>query len=62
MSSAELRVVRLVAQGLTNREAADRLFLSTWTVGTHLKHIFGKVGVTSRVELTRAAVERGLAK
>jgi DNA-binding NarL/FixJ family response regulator/tetratricopeptide (TPR) repeat protein len=62
LSSAELRVVRHVALGLTNREVADRLFLSTWTVGTHLKHIFGKVGVTSRVELTRAAVERGLAK
>jgi DNA-binding NarL/FixJ family response regulator len=60
VSSAELRVVRLVAQGLTNRQVAERLYLSTYTVGTHLKHVFDKVGITSRVELTRLAVERGL--
>src|SRR5205807_708853 len=59
VSSAELRVVRLVAQGLTNRQVAERLYLSTYTVGTHLKHVFDKVGITSRVELTRLAVERG---
>jgi DNA-binding CsgD family transcriptional regulator len=60
LSSAELRVVRLVAQGLTNRQVAERLYLSTYTVGTHLKHVFDKIGVTSRVELTRLAVERRL--
>jgi DNA-binding CsgD family transcriptional regulator len=58
LTPAELRVVRLVAQGLTNRQVAERLFLSTYTVGTHLKHAFDKLGVTSRVELTRLAVER----
>jgi DNA-binding CsgD family transcriptional regulator/tetratricopeptide (TPR) repeat protein len=61
VSSAELRVVRLVAEGLTNREIAGRLFISAWTVGTHLKHVFAKLGVASRVELTRVTVERGLA-
>lgn len=60
LSSAELRVVRLVAQGLTNRQVAERLYLSTYTVGTHLKHVFDKNGLTSRVELTRLAVERRL--
>jgi DNA-binding CsgD family transcriptional regulator len=60
VSSAELRVVRLVAQGHTNRQVAERLYLSTYTVGTHLKHVFDKVGITSRVELTRLAVEHGL--
>ncbi len=60
LGSAELRVVRLVAQGLTNRQVAERLYLSTYTVGTHLKHVFDKIGVTSRVELTRLAVERRL--
>jgi DNA-binding CsgD family transcriptional regulator len=59
LTSAELRVVRLVAQGLTNREVGERLYVSTYTVGTHLKHAFDKVGVSSRVELTRLAIERG---
>ena len=59
LTSAELRVVRLVALGLTNREVAERLYVSTYTVGTHLKHAFDKVGVSSRVELTRLAMERG---
>jgi DNA-binding CsgD family transcriptional regulator len=58
LTTAELRVVRLVAQGLTNREVAERLYVSTYTVGTHLKHAFDKVNVSSRVELTRLAVER----
>jgi DNA-binding CsgD family transcriptional regulator/tetratricopeptide (TPR) repeat protein len=61
LTSAELRVVALVAQGLTNREVAERLYISSYTVGTHLKHAFEKVGVNSRVELTRMAVERGSA-
>ena len=59
---AELRVVRLVARGLTNRQIAERLYLSTYTVGTHLKHVFDKVGITSRVALTRLAVEHGLGR
>jgi DNA-binding CsgD family transcriptional regulator len=59
LTSAELRVVRLVAQGLTNREVAERLYVSSYTVGTHLKHAFEKVGVSSRVDLTRLAMKRG---
>jgi DNA-binding CsgD family transcriptional regulator len=58
LTSAELRVVRLVAQGLTNRQVAERLYVSSYTVGTHLKHAFDKVAVNSRVELTRLAMER----
>jgi DNA-directed RNA polymerase specialized sigma24 family protein len=38
-----------------NRQIGERLFLSTYTVATHLKHVFDKVGVSSRVELTPAA-------
>ena len=56
LTSAELRVVSLAAQGLTNRQIGERLFLSTYTVATHLKHVFDKVGVSSRVELTRLAI------
>lgn len=53
LSDSELRVVRLVAEGLTNREVASRLFLSPHTVDSHLRHSFTKLGVNSRVELTR---------
>ncbi|HEY2762893.1 MAG TPA: AAA family ATPase [Pseudonocardiaceae bacterium] len=53
LTESELRVVRLIAQGLTNRETASRLFLSPHTVDSHLRHSFTKLGVNSRVELTR---------
>jgi DNA-binding CsgD family transcriptional regulator len=53
-------VVSLVAQGATNREVADRLYLSTYTVNSHLRHVFAKLGIRSRVELARLAAERGV--
>jgi ATP/maltotriose-dependent transcriptional regulator MalT len=53
LTESELRVVRLVARGLTNREVASRLFLSPHTVDSHLRHSFTKLGLNSRVELTR---------
>lgn len=53
LTSSELRVARLVAEGLTNREVANRLYLSPHTVDSHLRHSFNKLGVSSRVELTR---------
>jgi DNA-binding CsgD family transcriptional regulator len=55
LTSAELEVARLVAQGLTNRAVAERLFVSPHTVNTHLRHIFVKLGINSRVELARLA-------
>ncbi|RKR90392.1 regulatory LuxR family protein [Micromonospora pisi] len=57
LTEAELRVVRLVAQGMSNRATAARLFLSPHTVDTHLRHAFAKLGVSSRVELTRRVLE-----
>jgi DNA-binding CsgD family transcriptional regulator len=53
LTAAELAVARLVAEGLTNREVADRLFLSPHTVNSHLRHMFTKLGIHSRVELVR---------
>jgi DNA-binding CsgD family transcriptional regulator len=53
LTEAELRVVRLVADGLTNRQIAHQLFLSPHTVDSHLRHSFAKLGVNSRVELTK---------
>jgi DNA-binding CsgD family transcriptional regulator len=55
LTGAERRVAHLVAEGLTNREVAERLFLSRYTVETHLKHVFAKVGVSSRAELAALA-------
>ncbi len=55
MTDSELAVARLVAQGLTNREVAERLFVSQHTVSGHLRHVFAKLDVNSRVELTRFA-------
>ncbi|MBW4721484.1 AAA family ATPase [Saccharothrix obliqua] len=57
LTESELRVVRLVAEGLTNRETAGRLFLSPHTVDSHLRHAFAKLGLSSRVELTRRVLE-----
>jgi DNA-binding CsgD family transcriptional regulator len=59
ITDTERTVIELVAEGLTNRETGERLFLSHHTVGFHLRSIFNKLGVGSRVELTRAAVEHG---
>jgi DNA-binding CsgD family transcriptional regulator len=47
--------VQLAADGLSNREIGERLYLSHRTVGSHLYHIFPKLGISSRDEL-RAAV------
>ncbi len=58
MTKSELAVAQLVANGLTNREVAERLFVSPHTVNTHLRHVFAKLEVNSRVDLTRLATER----
>jgi DNA-binding NarL/FixJ family response regulator len=56
----ELDVLRLVAQGLTNRAIARRLHVSEATVKTHLVHAFGKLGVDDRTAAVTVALERGL--
>jgi DNA-binding NarL/FixJ family response regulator len=57
LTERELQLARLVADRKTNAEIAAELFLSQKTVETHLRNIFRKVGVSSRVELART-VER----
>ena len=57
LSESELAVVRLAADGLTNREIAERLYVSPHTVNGHLRHAFDKLGINSRVALTRIAVQ-----
>jgi DNA-binding CsgD family transcriptional regulator len=54
---SELAFVRLVASGLTNREVAERLYISPHAASGRLRHAFEKLGIDSRVALTRIAVE-----
>ena len=61
LTDTERRIADLVAQGLSNRQVADRVFLSTHTVAFHLRHVFWKLGITSRVQLARIAAEQGVA-
>ncbi len=48
------RIAQLVAEGRTNREIGEKLFLSEKTIEGHLTRIFAKLGVTSRVEVAEA--------
>jgi DNA-binding CsgD family transcriptional regulator len=59
LTQTERIVADLVSEGRTNREVAASTFLSPHTVSYHLRHIFSKLGVDSRVELTRLVVQRG---
>jgi DNA-binding NarL/FixJ family response regulator len=54
LTPQELHVAQLAAEGLSNREIAERLYLSTRTVGTHLYRLFPKLGITARAELRDA--------
>ncbi|WP_371402690.1 LuxR C-terminal-related transcriptional regulator [Kribbella sp. NBC_00662] len=58
LTDGERAVAELVAQGLTNREVAARMFLSPHTVSFHLRKVYRKLGIRSRVELTRASIHR----
>lgn len=60
LSSRELDVLRLIALGHTNSEIADALFLSVRTVESHRAHIQQKLGMTSRSDLVRYALDRRL--
>ncbi len=62
LTTSELAVVRLVTRGATDREVAQRLYISAHTVNSHLRHVFAKLGIRSRVELARRAGERQAAQ
>jgi two-component system, NarL family, response regulator NreC len=60
LTDRELEVLRLIARGQTNREVAERLFLSVRTVETHRARLQRKLGVSRRSDLVEYALERGL--
>ncbi|MET9338772.1 LuxR C-terminal-related transcriptional regulator [Nonomuraea sp. NPDC003804] len=57
LTGTENSVARLVAQGMTNRQVAQQMFISAHTVAFHLRQIFRKLDIGSRVDLTRFVVE-----
>ena len=54
LTAQELQIAQLAARGLSNREIAERLFVSHRTIGSHLYHIFPKLGITTRAQLRDA--------
>lgn len=59
LTERELDVLRSAAQGLSNREIADQLFVSPRTVQSHMANIFGKLNVGSRTEAVMMGLKRG---
>ena len=60
LSERETDVLKLVAQGYVNKEIARKLDISGHTVGSHIKNLYRKLAVHTRVQVVRAAQERGL--
>ena len=60
LTAREVEVLRLLADGLTNREIAERLFISQKTVAAHMAHIYDKLDVHSRVEAAGRAQQLGV--
>lgn len=58
LTATELKVVELVAQRFSNPEVAERLFISRHTVESHLKRVYRKLGLSSRIELAAVAAKR----
>jgi DNA-binding CsgD family transcriptional regulator len=58
LTETERSVSELVAQGLTNQQTADQMFLSVHTVAFHLRQVFRKLEISSRVDLTRIALQQ----
>jgi DNA-binding CsgD family transcriptional regulator len=62
LTDTEHRIAELVSQGLSNRQVANQVFLSAHTVAFHLRHIFWKLDVGSRVQLARLVTEKAMAE
>jgi HD-GYP domain-containing protein (c-di-GMP phosphodiesterase class II) len=62
LSDREVEVLRLLALGLTNKEIAGKLGISPKTVGAHLEHLYGKIGVTTRGAASLFAMKNDLVR
>jgi DNA-binding NarL/FixJ family response regulator len=60
LTAREVEVLRLVAQGLSNAEIAEQLFISLLTVKAHMRSLYNKLGISSRSAATRYALEHQL--
>jgi len=60
LSPAELRILEHVTDGKTNKEIAEEVFLSPWTVKTHIKNIYKKMHVNSRAAAVKLALKRNI--
>ena len=60
LTARETEILRLIAQGTTARDVADRLFISQKTVATHIEHIYAKTGATNRATASLFAMRHGL--
>jgi DNA-binding NarL/FixJ family response regulator len=60
LTEREVEVLRLVAEGRTDAQVADRLFISSRTVGKHLQSIYRKLQVSSRTAAARFAIDQDL--
>jgi DNA-binding CsgD family transcriptional regulator len=60
LTPTELDVVKLVEEGLPNKDIATRLFISPRTVQSHLRHVYNKLGLTSRVQLAQEAARHSV--
>ena len=60
LSEREIEVLHLIAEGLTNSEIATKLILSLYTVKTHTRNIYGKLGVNNRIQAVTKAKTLGI--
>ena len=61
LTAREVEVLRLVAQGRSNREIAEELFIAEKTARNHIERVYAKLGVNNRTQASLAAIDRGLA-